>query len=437
MTTPRKPTSGRAQKTTDLDSYHKQSKASNVGNHMRTFARTKTSGLITAWNDPHFMTIKGQHFKFIADATGAVDSSTVGDPGGLVLLDVLWETHFENANLKDLVANDEASWKLYFLVMLQICIDFQIQYNYRCHLPAYTEADAVPGTETALTFLEQSSYDIFIASMAEFPVPKGVYELVDIFASWIVRITPEYERFTLRIPPAYYVPFYCVYDLLDFQAMRQLLRVNLGGFVTHAKKYGLGTTSWRDPKPPVIKDLHDVDVIAYFNHSPFKYIDKNVATLIVAENGGFTGTDKTDDYALTQYGFKDNPNESKMHVLAPWFGVYDATNNPYGGFIHQGAPNAAEYYVNLSFVAQHGIDVAIANLGDAIITDTMLLLHKAASDNVAATFTLEFNGTDFTATRGLDDCWPLGYYNDLFYGAGRGYDETTNDLINFLGRILR
>ena len=437
MTTDRKPTSGRAQDKKDLDSYMKKSKAASTGNFMRTFSRTKTSGLITTWDDVHFCTIKNQHFRFLADVTGAVDSATVGDPGSLVLLDVLWETHFQNANLKDLVAADEASWKIYFLAMAQICLDFQLQYNMRCYLPAFTESDTVPGSVNSITFLTQSSFDIFLASMKDFPVPKGIYELRDIFCSWVVKITQEYERYTLRIPGAIFIPFSPVMDLADYEAMRGLLRVNLGGAITHAKKYGLGMATWSDPVKPIEKTVNDPDVIAYFNHCPFNYYDNQPAIVTFAPNGGFGGANLTTDYTNHEYGFKDTPNESKLHVLAPWFGVYNGTNNPYGGIIRQGPPNTAEYYVNVLFVAQHGTAVAQANLGDAIVTDTILLLHKCASDNVAATLSLEFAGTNFTATKGVDDCWPLAYNNQLFYGSNRGATETNNDIINFLGRSLR
>ena len=437
MTTDRKPMSGRGQKKSDLDGYMKKSKENAVGRAMRTFARTKTSGLITSWDDVHFLTVKGAFFRFLADGTGNVDSATVGDPGSLVLMNLLWETHFQNANLKDLVAADENSWQLYFLTMFQICVDFQLQYNTRCYLPAYTESDAVPGDQGNITFLTQSSFDIFLASMADFPVPKGIYELVDLFCTWVVKITPEYERFTLRIPGAIFVPFMSVYDLADFEAMRSLLRVNLGGMITHAKKYGLGTSAWRDPVKPVEKDVNDVDVIAYFNHSPFLYYDNTPGIATFQPNGGFSGNNLTTEYTLVEYAFKDTPNESMIHVLAPWFGTYNGTNNPYGGIIRQGAPNTAEYYVNLAFVAQHGTSMAAANLGDAIVTDTIIMMHKVATDNKAATLSLEFAGTNFTATKGVDDCWPLAYNNKLFYGTGRGATETNNDMINYLGRLLR
>ena len=437
MTTDRKPTAGRGQKKQDLDGYMKKSKESAVGNFMRTFSRTKTSGLITSWDDVHFYNVKGQHFQLLADATSAVDSATVGKAGPLALMGLLWLTHFENANLKDLVTADRDSWLLYYLVMLQICVDWQIMYNSRCYLPAYTEADAVPGAAAALSFFSQSSFDIFTASMSEFPVPKGIYEIVDIFCTWVVRITQEYEKHTLRIPAAIFQPFDVVYDLEDYQAMRSLLRTNLGGMTTHAKKYGLGISSWRDPIKPVEKTLNDPDVIAYFCHSPIKYYDNQPAAVIFRPNGNYAGANLTTDYTLTEFGFKDNPNESKIHVLAPWFGEYDGTNNPYGGIIIQGTPNSAEYYYNLMFCAQHGTSMTAANLGDAIIADTILLLHKLASDNVAATFNLQFTGTNFTADKGLDDCWPLAYNNLLFYGTGRGATETNNDIINFLGRLLR
>ena len=438
MTTDRKPMSGRAQnKVSGLDSYNKQSKTAAVGNFMRTFSRTKTSGLITTWDDIHFWNVKNAYFQFLADVTGAVDSATVATAGSLALLDILWETFFENANLKDLVAGDEAAWKLYYATMLQICLDWQIMYNTRCYLPAYTESDTVSSNTTNIAYFSQSSFDIFLASMKDFPVPKGVYNLVDTFTTWVVKLTNEYERHTLRIPAAMLQPFTCHYDLADFEAMRGLLRVNLGGFLTHSKKFGLKTDAWRDPIKPTEKLTNDPDVIAYFNHSPWMFYDNTPADFKVIGNGYYNGANLTTDYTNHEFAFKDSPNESKIHVLAPWFGIYDGTNNPYGGFIKQHSCNAAEYYVNLLHTSQHGTTMTAADMGNAIMTDMILDLHKCTSDNLAATMSLNFNGTNMTAAKGLDDAWMLATTNLLFYGKNRGAVETNNDIINFLGRALK
>ena len=352
-------------------------------------------------------------------------------------MDVLWETYYENANLKDLEATEEASWKLYFLAAIQIAMDIQIQYNNRCYLPAYTESDTVSGGISVISYWTQSSFDIFLASMKDFPIPKGIYELVDTFCTWVVRLTNEYEKHTLKIPAAIFSPFMCRYDLADLEAMRNLMRVNLGGMVTHAKKFGLKTVGWRDPVKPTEKLVSDPDVIAYFCHSPFQWYDKTPAVDQVDLNGGFGGANLTTDYTLHEYLFKDSPNESKIHCLAPWFGIYNGTNNPYGGVIIQNSPNTAEYYVNFNSCAQHGTAMTAADMGDAVFCDLIISLHKCSYDNKAATFSLNLNGTNFTAAKGMDDAWPLATMNLLFIGSGRGATETNNDLLNLLGRSLK
>lgn len=437
MTTDRKPMSGRSQTRNDLHKYNENSRKQSTGRFMRTFSRTKTSHLITSWDDVHFFSVKGSHIKAIVDATGNVDSATVGEPVMLALLEVLWNTHYENANLKDLVTADRDAWLKYFCCMFQICIDIQIQYNFRTYLPAYTESDTVSGAAASISYWSQSSYDIFVASMKEFPVPKLIYTLVDLFCTWVVKLTSEYERYTLKIPAAIFCPFTSKYDLADLEALRALLRVNLGGMTTHAKKFGLKTGAWRDPVKPVEKFVSDPDVIAYFCHSKFQIYDNTPASFLVELNGGFKGANLTTDYTAHEYFFKDTPNESMIHLLAPWFGTYDATNNPYGGVIHNGSVNTAEYYVDIVFTSQHGTTMTAANFGDAVITDMLIGLYKAAWDNFAATFSIQFNGTNFTAIRGLDDTWPLAMTNLLFLGKGRGATETNNDIISGLGPLLK
>lgn len=438
MTTTKRPTSGRGQNDdiSKLDSYNKTSKSSALGKFMRTFSRSKTSRHMTSWSDTAYLTLVNQGFKFLADATSAVDASTVASAQFLGLYDVLWETHFENANLKDLVTAEEDAWKLYYAAMLQICMDIQIQYNLRTLLPAYTESDIVPGDYTNFPYLSQSSFDIFVGSMSEYPVPKGIYELVDLFATWILKLSQEYEQYSLKIPASYMVPFTSFYDLADLEAMRGLIRVNLGNMTTHAKKFGLKTGAWRDPIKPVVKTTSDPDVIGFFNHSWFLFYDNTPGIQLVQPNGGWAGANLTDDYTLVEYFFKDNPNESPMHVLGPWFGVYDGTNNPYGGFIILGAPNSAEYYTNLVISDQHGINAGIAS----IVTDNakeVLPLFKAASDSENAVFSMAYAGTNLTANQNLQDSWALASLLQLFTGKGRGATETNNDLINYLGRSLK
>lgn len=438
MTTSGRPTSGRGQSNdiSKLDAYNKQSKSNAVGNNMRTFSRTKTSRFMTAWNDNAYLTAILAGFKFLADASGAVDSATVASAQFLGLYDVLWETHFENANLKDLEAAEEASWKLYYASMLTIGIELQLQYNLRTLLPAYTEADAVPTTNTEITYLSQQSFDIFVSSMKEYPVPKGIYDVIDLFATWILQLSQEYTRYTLNIPASYMVPFVPLYDLADLEAMRNLLRVNLGNMTTHASKFGLKVGAWRDPVQPTVKHFMDPDVIGYFNHMWFIFYDNQPANQLVQPNGGWSGTDLTDDYNLVEYYFKDNPNESAMHVMGPWFGVYDATNNPYGGFIILVSPATTEYYLNISYVHQHGINIT----GAPITVDNakqILAMFKAASDSQSAVFSPAYAGTNFTANQNLADTWPLVTFGNLYKGTGRGAIETNNDLINYLGRSLK
>lgn len=438
MTTNRRPTSGRGQQDdpSKLDSYQKASKTATVGNHMRTFARTKTSKIITAWNDPDYFHQICLYFYPLADLTGSVDPSTVLSAQLENILDLTWELFYTNANLKDLVAAEEAAWKLYFGVMFCICMEVQLQYNTRCYLPAYTESDTVSGTTTELSYFAQSSFDIFLASMKDYPVPGAIYAIVDAFATWVIQLTQPYSRFTIDIPACFINPFQAIYDLEDLEAMRNILRVNLGNTVTHAKKFGLKMGKWRDPIKPTVKTLSDPDVIAYFNHAAMQYGD-GAAVNIVYEDGGFRGTDLTTNYTETEYFFKDNPNESILHVLAPWFGLYNATNNPYGGLIIH-ADIATEYYINASLVALHGVgtDPVRFGYGSTRLMDSLALLFKCFTDQTGAALSLSWNGTDFSTEQLLDDGWLLEIFNHLYYGTNRGATETNNDLINFIGRLL-
>ena len=272
--------------------------------------------------------------------------------------------------------------------------------------------------------------------MKEYPVPKGIYEIVDLFCTWIVQISPEYEKYSLRIPASYLVPFNSFFDLADLEAMRGLLRVNLGNMTTHAKKFGLKTGAWRDPIKPAVKTFGDVDVIALMNHTWFDFYDNTPGIQLVQPNGGWAGDNLLTDYTAVEYFFKDTPNESPLHVLGPWFGVYDATNNPYGGFILLASPTSAEYSVNMVRSAQHAIMVTDVELTDAGAKEVMLMM-KAASDSENAVFSLAYAGTNFTANQNLQDSWPLVSMYNLFKGTGRGATETNNDLINYLGRRLK
>lgn len=437
MPTNKKPMSGRGQDeySAKLDAYNKASRTSATGKFMRTFSRSKTSQLVTAWDDIDHAIIMNNTVNCIADATTAVDSATVPSAALLAILDAAWELYYKNANLKDLVAADETSWKSYFGAYLQISLALQIQYNFRCYLPAYTESDTVPGGYNSIPYFTQSSFDIFVASMKEYPAPKGVAELVNLIATWVIQIQPAYERYTVRIPPMIVFPFNDLYDLADLEGARECLRLNLGGFTTHARKYGLGTGGFKEPVKPTVKTLNDVDVIAFFNHLHFIFYDNQPATQDINPDGGYGGTNLTTEYTGTEYMFKDSPNESVFHVLAPWFGIYNATNNPYGGIFTRVAVNAAEYKINCLRVAQHGTTVDDMSISDKSCV-AVIGLSKAWNDCNSAVWAITVGGTNFTASQAIDEAWPMAIFNNLYFGLGRGATETNNDILNYIGKLL-
>ena len=441
MTTNRKPMTGRGQSdySTKLDSYNKDSKSKSVGRFMRTFARTKTSRLVTAWNDDDYFIVINQLFYWLGDATGSVDIDSVPSAQAMNIMNDTWEIMYSNANLKDLVEAEETSWKRYYCAAAFICFAQQVQYNYRCYLPAYTEADSTPGSADGIPYFSQSSFDIFNASMKDIPIPKGIYELVDTFVSWIVQIAQPYEQFTLRIPGSFVFPFNSYYDLADLEAARSILKAHLGNATTHAKKFGMKFGTWRDPVKPTVKTLTDPDVLAYFNHSSVYYTDQDPVAIELWPNGGFHGDNSTTDYTNTEYLFKDTPNESALHVLASFFGTYDATHNKYGGLILTAAAAATEYYTNMSHCSQHGTATSKINFNDEYSARLMMMLFKATTDNNVqdGEFSIAFYGASFTAIKATTDCWMLDLLNGgLFMGKSRGKTETDNDLLNYIGRLL-
>ena len=438
--TDRKPYSGQgsrgsADNIAARDAYEKNSRTKAVGRFMRTFSRTKTSPLVTAWNSAGYLTIKGTHPVFIADVSSAVDSATVGSTGWLALLDKAWEIFYTNANLKDLESAEEDAWKLYFCAMMQICASLQIQYNFRTLLPAYTESDTTPGSSTQIPYFTQSSFDIFLASMKNYPVPKGIYELVNAWFGWIVQLADEYEQFSLRIPPCYFAPFNDYYDLADLEALREICRVNLGNMTTHAKKFGLKTGSWTDPKSPTIKKPDDVDFIAYCNHAMIVWYDNTPAADVANPNGGFMGANRTSNFTSVEYCFKDTPNESIFHLFAELFGYTQGANAVYAGIFVPGGVNAAEYTTDLLDVAEHGTAVSSMLLGElpCVVINS---LFKAFHDSNSAIFQVSLGGTNFTAAQLMDGVWPFAVANNCYIGSGRGADETENDIVNYFGKLL-
>lgn len=431
--------SGRAQDDypSKMDSYMKESRKSSVGKFMRTFSRSKTSQVITAWDSIYHFIGGGNYWYPLADVTGAVDSATTVSSQIEGLLDATWELYYKNANLKDLEAAEEASWKLYFGAMFFIKSALQITHTYMCYLPAYTEADDVPGALTTgnIFFPEQQSYDTFVASMSEFPVPALIDHIVDLFCGWVIQLSKEYERYTLRIPPMIFYPWVLPYDLEDLEAARGLLRVNWGNAITHAQKFGLKMGSWKDPVKPVIKMPSDLDVFAFFNHAHFKFYDNQPAQVEVYPDGAFMGTDHTSDYTNTEYFFMDTPNESPIHVLAPFFGTYNAVNNPYGGLILEMDANTTEYRVNFHACAQHGTSFTVTSLTSAGV-EALLLFFKGYWDGNSAAFQVQLNGTDFTAEQAVVGHWPLAHALSAYIGGGRPGNETDNDILNYIGRLL-
>ena len=319
--------------------------------------------------------------------------------------------------------------------MMQICASVQIQYIFRTLLPAYTESDTTPGASTTIPYFTQSSFDIFLASMKDFPVPKGIYELVNLLFGWIIKLADEYEQHAMRIPPSYFAPFNDYYDLADLEAMRELCRVNMGNTITHAKKFGLKIGKWSDPKAPVIKETSDSDVIAYFNHQMIAWYDNQPAIDVANPNGGFMGANRTTNFTGVEYYFKDTPSESAIHVLAEFFGQTQGANARFAGVLVPGGCNAVEYTTDMLKASQHGTAVQSVLLAD-IVAVSVLPLFKAFHDSNSAIFQVSLGGTNFTASQTMDGIWPYGVANKCFIGTGRGADETENDILNYIGNLL-
>jgi hypothetical protein len=274
--------------------------------------------------------------------------------------------------------------------------------------------------------------------MKDFPIPKGVYEIVDIFCTWVIQLAKPYTQYTINIPGAYLFPFNDLYDLADLEAARELLRVNWGNAITHAQKFGLKMGKWRDPVKPIVKTLNDVDVIAFLNHTHMCYCDDGTdGSQELYPNGGYIGTNLTTNYTGTKFHFKETPNESKIHVLAPWFGTYDGTNNPYGGLILEVAA-AGEYGLNIMRVSQHGTNIGGTGFNAECAAKYLCLLTKASIDNAVedGDYNVVVTGANLTADQGFDDIWVMDLMNLLYYGNNRGATETNNDLLNFFGRLL-
>jgi hypothetical protein len=274
--------------------------------------------------------------------------------------------------------------------------------------------------------------------MEQYPIPKGIYELVDIFCTWCVQLSKPYERFTLKLPGCFLFPFSDRYDLADLEACRDLMRTNWGNMLTHSKKFGLKLGKWRNPIKPTIKTLKDPDVIAFFAHAHLKFYDNQPAEVELGPNGGHTGSNLTTDYTSHEYMFLEDPNESLINVLAPWFGTYDGTNNPYGGFIKEMTVSTTEYSITILSVSQHGNDITPLKFSDDLLARFTIQLHKCCIDNFVQDggFNTAVIGDNWTATQGLDDSWVIDVVNQLYMGSGRGATETNNDLLNYIGRLL-
>ena len=423
-------------RTSRRDAYYKDSKTKATGKFMKTFSRSKVSQVIGAWDDADYLTIANNCFVFTDCATGAVTAANTASANMLAILDIAWELYYTNANLKDLEAAEELAWKKYFCMALQICMDVQIMYNMRCMLPAYTEADGTPGGALAIAYFSQESFDVFLSSMKDIPIPKGVYEIVDIFATWIIKLSMEYEKYTLRIPAAHFQPFNTLYDLEDYQKMRDtVMKPNMGNAITHSKKFGLKMGSWRDPIKPRFVDLTSNEAIGFFNHARFLYDDKNHAKVVVNADGGFMGANETTNYTSVHYFFKDDPNENILHLFAHWFGLYNGTHNKYGGLIIVTPPGDSEYRLSFITVAEHGTAIAATAMTGSC-ANVILPLYAAYDDCNSATWAISIGATNFTASQVQEGYWKLALYSKLFVGTNRSAVEVYNDMLNYIGRLI-
>lgn len=355
---------------------------------------------------------------------------------------------YQAGNMKDKVDAQETAYTTMVSNWLQVLFNLGPMTTLRDLMDNPPESDAISATgdgETGNTNMALYTYLNFNAILSELQgkiIPNVVIELFKAF-NFYIKFGDPYQIGAVEIPGQYYLPFYPkdAYTTLSTVATGalDLIYAQQGQAKRHMDKFGIKYSKFDvSLLTPREIDQNHPDAIAWFNHAPLTIAGSGVAGYcpggydaagdVVA--GGIFGTGGlfyTGAHSNVAYFFKDNPNESVIHVLAPLLDMYHATNNPYGWMFNPGT------FISTT-AKDTGLKASQVEASEFLGADASEMTFSVTKYLALYTQTnlidLSYTGTNIAETDIAE--WPLAATLDLKYGRGLSQNVIDNALLRQL-----
>ena len=397
----------------------------------RNFNRTKSKAYMTSYDDVHFLAVN--KFK-IADILGGADPETTFD----LILNLAWEQGCQTGNIKDLDGTQEAAFTEWVKNWTVIAWDIAAQKALRPFLAAIVESSTTTTTVAALAIWTQSDWDNFIISLEKLDCPDFIYRFMKPFL-YIIRMTEEYERAGVQIPPSYFLLFEHVHNMADLAAHRDAAKAIAGHSMVHCKKFGIPFSKFSAEKLSCtevskMEMWNNQDLLAYFSRLGVSFYDNTptVKTLGPSNMSIYTGTNKTTDFTNAVYPFIEGQPMSLIHALYPCFGSTIA-NNERGEIFSFVAPQTNEYEVNIRLMKLLGTTWDFGVIETGAVDDAYRYLTLFMAFNSSdATGAMYWTGTKVTANQ------PPNYSRSIWFqvnpkimvGTSVSYSEQIDSVDN-------
>ena len=411
--------------------YQQDSRAKASSKFMRNFNRTKTKAHMTSYDDVHHLLVNKW---CLADITAGNPQTAFN-----LLLDQAWEIAAKTGNIKDLDATQEANYKTWVQEWTVIAWDIAAQMALRPLMPAFTEASGSATSANAIYAFVQSDWDALISSLERLDCPDFIYRFIQPFL-FIIQMTNEYERAGLTIPPSYFIPICHTHTLALLQAHREAAKAVMGNAMLHSKKFGIPFSKFSSDKLKMnlvqkASIWDNQDILSYFTNVRFiMYDDGDNAQYIMHPPGGQLGGDKTGEFTNYVYPFIDGKPMPQLHAMAMLCGIYNATNNPFGGIFYAFAADTNELESNIAcckLLATSWVhltfDVSEATAGQQLL---MLFMGLWNGDTEIG---LTYMGTAVTGVGEVCDEYDWIWTHvreDLMFGTNLKFEETYDNAMN-------
>lgn len=353
---------------------------------------------------------------------------------------------YQVGNMKDKVDAQETAMSTVIQYSLLVFLELMAQGHIKDLMDNPPESnletdlgDGLTGNTNVANF-EYMEYNALLNQLTGKLIPKVVIDVIKVF-NFVIKYTEAYKIGPVEIPAQYVLPFTPSLSYATIQSYITNIGSNQGQMKRHMDKFGFKYVSFT----PDMLDMRIInpdhpDALAWFNHAPLSITGSGKSAYWPQTDGVAVGTYYypgsiyLNAHNTTRYYFRDNPNESMIHVLAPCLEYYESTYAKYGGLFRTGVSSllctTADTFGLSASQVESSEFLRISSTNAYFALKKFFALYNSSHTLIY----VELGGTNIAEVKITD--YDLAHDIDLKYGTLPRQEVMEEALLQYLGDCL-